>query len=60
MKAANAIIFQAINQGFNSAINIRLFGLNVVMNGEMFSFDGFLGFRKIFVILRGLLKSLFY
>ena len=35
MKAANAIIFQTINQG-----------LNVVIFDEMFSFDGFLGFPK--------------
>ena len=25
-----------------------VFGLNVVMNGKMFSFDGILGFRKSF------------
>ena len=48
MKAANTIVFQTINRGFNSAINIGLFGLNVVMNGKMFSFKGFLGFRKSF------------
>ena len=27
---------------------LRLFGLHVVRNGKMFSFAGFLGFRKSF------------
>ena len=27
---------------------LGLFGLDVVMNGKIFSFDGFLGFRKSF------------
>ena len=46
---------------------LGLFGLNFVMNGKMFSFDGFSGFRKSFCgikvsfgVLKGLLKSLFY
>ena len=29
MKAANVIIFQIINRGFNSAINIRVVWINV-------------------------------
>ena len=48
MKTANVIIFLTINQEFNSAINITLFRLNVVMNGKMFSFDSFLSFYKSF------------
>ena len=49
MKTTNIINFQAVNRGLNSTINILgLFGLNVVMTGKMFSFDGFLGFRKSF------------
>ena len=48
MKAANVIIFQTINQGFNGATNIRFIWLNVVMNGKKISLDGFLGFHKSF------------
>ena len=29
-------------------LQIGLFVLNAVINGKMFSFDGFLGFRKFF------------
>ena len=48
MKTANVILFRAINRGLNSTKILELLGLNVVMNGKMFSFDGFLGFCKSF------------
>ena len=32
---------------------LGLFGLNVKMNGKMFSFDEFLGFRKFFYGMEG-------
>ena len=54
MKATNIIIFfQTINQGFNSAINIRV-------NGKMFSFHGILDFCKPFysLVLKGPSESL--
>ena len=46
MKATNAINFHTINQGM--VILVGLFGLHVVMNGKMFSFEVFLGFCKSF------------
>ena len=48
MKTANVVISQSINRGFNSTKIFGLFGLNVVMNGKMFFFHGFVGFRKSF------------
>ena len=50
--------FQIINRGFDSAIIIRLFGLNVVMNGKMFLFDDFLGFGKYFCGIERVFPSL--
>ena len=44
MKTANVIIFQAINRGLNSTINIRVIWIKCC--NAMFSFDSFLGFRK--------------
>ena len=50
MKTANVIIFQAINRGLNSTINIRVIWIKCCneWQGNEFSFDGSLGFHKSF------------
>ena len=48
MKATNVIIFQIINEGLIVPQILGFLGLNIVMNGKMFSFDDFLGFLKSF------------
>ena len=61
MKAAKVIIFQTNNRDLTVLQMLGLFRLDAVMDGKVFSFDGFLGFRKVFSwYSKGLLKSLFY
>ena len=50
MKTVNVIIFQAINCGLNSAINIKIIWIKCC--NEWQDVDGFLGFR-LFVELKG-------
>ena len=54
MKAANAIIFQTINQGFNNAINIRVTWIKCNERQDVLISR----FFKVFVVLRGLSEIL--
>ena len=60
-KPLTLLFFKQLTEDLIRLQILRLFGLNVVMNGKMFSFDGFLGLRKSFFWhWKSLLKSLFY
>ena len=49
MKAVNVILFfKQLTKDLIVLKILGLFGLNVAMNDKVFSFDGFLGFRKSF------------
>ena len=48
MKIANVIIFQAINRGLNSTINIRVIWIKCCNEWQGVLIYGFLGFRKSF------------
>ena len=53
MKATRVNIFQTINQIFNMLQILELSGLNIVVNEKMFSFEVFLYFLSLFVLLKG-------
>ena len=58
MKAANAIIFQTINQGFNNAINIRVTWIKCNERQDVLISQFFKVFVNLFVVLRGLSEIL--